>query len=81
AGHSLGGALALIHAAVLRDYQPIIYTYGMPRVFTASAINKIKNISHYRHVNDSDSVTSIPPELELDNKLYDLWGPYGVVYG
>lgn len=80
-GHSLGGALTLIHATVLRDYQPVIYTYGMPRVFTASTINRIKNISHYRHVNDSDSVTSVPPELELDNKLYDLWGPYGVVYG
>ncbi|MGL4430120.1 MAG: lipase family protein [Silvania sp.] len=81
AGHSLGGALTLIHATVLRDYQPVIYTYGMPRVFTASTINEIQNISHYRHVNDSDSVTSVPPELELDNKLYDLWGPYGVVYG
>lgn len=80
-GHSLGGALTLIHATVLRDYQPVIYTYGMPRVFTASTINNIKNISHYRHVNDSDLVTSVPPELELDNKLYDLWGPYGVVYG
>lgn len=50
-------------------------------MFTASTINEIQNISHYRHVNDSDSVTSVPPELELDNKLYDLWGPYGVVYG
>lgn len=73
--------MTLIHATVLRDYQPVIYTYGMPRVFTASTINEIQNISHYRHVNDSDSVTSVPPELELDNKLYDLWGPYGVVYG
>lgn len=81
AGHSLGGALTLIHATVLRDYQPLIYTYGMPRVFTASTIKDIKNITHYRHVNDSDSVTSVPPELELDNKLYDLWGSYGVVYG
>lgn len=81
AGHSLGGALTLVHATVLRDYHPVIYTYGMPRVFTASTINEIQNISHYRHVNDSDSVTSVPPELELDNKLYDLWGPYGVVYG
>lgn len=81
AGHSLGGALTLIHSIVLRDYQPVIYTFGMPRVFTASTIKQIQDITHYRHVNDSDSVTSVPPELELDNKLYDLWGPYGVVYG
>lgn len=34
-GHSLGGALALIHAAELRSVKPLLYTYGMPRVFTA----------------------------------------------
>ncbi|MFT2107468.1 lipase family protein [Enterobacter nematophilus] len=80
-GHSLGGSLALIHSAILKDSKPCLYTYGMPRVFTASTIKMLDSITHYRHVNDSDSVTSVPPELELDNKLYDLWGPYGIVYG
>ncbi|OAT32616.1 class 3 lipase [Buttiauxella brennerae ATCC 51605] len=80
-GHSLGGALALIHSATLKDSKPCLYTYGMPRVFTASTIKILDPIVHYRHVNDTDSVTSVPPEFELDNKLYDLWGPYGVVYG
>lgn len=80
-GHSLGGALTLIHASLLREYNPLIYTYGMPRVFVSSTVDTIRDIAHYRHVNDSDSVTSVPPELELDNKLYDLWGPYGIAYG
>ncbi|WP_412093227.1 lipase family protein, partial [Pseudomonas viridiflava] len=30
-GHSLGGALGLVHAAALKDRNPILYTYGMPR--------------------------------------------------
>ncbi len=80
-GHSLGGALTLIHAATLKNYNPVIYTYGMPRTFTATAVSSLQSITHYRHVNDSDSVTSVPPEAELDNTLYDLWGPLGTLLG
>lgn len=80
-GHSLGGALTLIHAATLKSYNPLIYTYGMPRMFTASTISKLDSITHYRHVNDSDSVTSVPPAKELDNVLYDKYGPSGIIYG
>ncbi|WP_424475897.1 lipase family protein, partial [Pseudomonas viridiflava] len=32
-GHSLGGALGLVHAAALKDLNPLLYTYGMPRTF------------------------------------------------
>ncbi|WP_250848317.1 lipase family protein, partial [Escherichia coli] len=27
-GHSLGGALALLHSSELRDNNPLLYTYG-----------------------------------------------------
>ncbi|MGK8541605.1 lipase family protein [Enterobacter cloacae] len=37
-GHSLGGALALIHAASLKNSNPLLYTYGMPRTFTRDAV-------------------------------------------
>ena len=80
-GHSLGGALTLIQAAVLKSYNPLIYTYGMPRIFSASTISQLSEITHFRHVNDSDSVTSVPPAKELDNELYDKWGPDGIIYG
>lgn len=80
-GHSLGGALTLIQAAVLKSYNPLIYTYGMPRIFSASTISQLDEVTHFRHVNDSDSVTSVPPAKELDNELYDKWGPDGVIYG
>jgi esterase/lipase len=65
-GHSLGGALALIHSAYVninmsRDI--ILYTYGMPRVFTYSMTQTL-NFPHYRHVNNRDTITAVPwPDL------------------
>jgi len=76
-GHSLGGALALLYAAEMKDYQPVLYTYGMPRTFTRSAIDSLGNIKHYRHVNDNDTITQIPPDADLDNEFYRTWGPLG----
>ncbi|RON51543.1 lipase family protein [Pseudomonas frederiksbergensis] len=76
-GHSLGGALALIHSAELKDSDPLLYTYGMPRTFTAKALERLKAVTHFRHVNDADTITSVPPEAELDNWLYDVMGPLG----
>lgn len=80
-GHSLGGALALIHAAKLKDYNPILYTYGMPRTFTRLAVEQLSSITHFRHVNDNDPVPAVPPEANLDNELYKLWGPLGKTLG
>lgn len=80
-GHSLGGALALIYAAELRSTKPLLYTYGMPRVFTADAILQLTDITHYRHVNDSDTVTSVPPDVNLYNWFYEIYGPVGSVLG
>lgn len=80
-GHSLGGALALIYAAELKSIKPLLYTYGMPRVFTADAMLQLKDVTHFRHVNDSDTVTSVPPDVNLDNWFYDTYGPLGYVLG
>ncbi|ECF2500885.1 lipase family protein, partial [Salmonella enterica subsp. enterica serovar Virchow] len=76
-GHSLGGALALLYAAEMKTNQPILYTYGMPRTFTRAAISFLDSITHYRHVNDNDSITQIPPDADLDNAFYEKWGPLG----
>ncbi|MEX6392282.1 lipase family protein [Proteus mirabilis] len=51
AGHSLGGALALLHTIKLREYNPVLYTIGMPRVLTLSITEQLGDIIHHRHVN------------------------------
>ena len=80
-GHSLGGALALIHGTSLKDRNPLLYTYGMPRTFTLKAIRSLEKLWHFRHVNDTDLVPRVPPEAGLDNYLYDLYGPVGTAAG
>jgi hypothetical protein len=80
-GHSLGGALGLIHAATLKANDPLLYTYGMPRTFTLGAIKGLSEIRHFRHVNDTDTIPSVPPEADLDNHLYNLYGPLGTTLG
>ncbi|MDX7988484.1 lipase family protein [Xenorhabdus sp. 12] len=69
-GHSLGGALALLHSAQLRAYNPCLYTYGMPRVITYSAVMEINNIIHYRHINKNDPVPTVPFERDMDNPFF-----------
>ncbi len=76
-GHSLGGALALLFAAGMKDSQPVVYTYGMPRTFTRLAVYLLKEITHYRHANDNDTVTQVPPEVDLDSELYQKLGWLG----
>ncbi|TDB55746.1 lipase family protein [Photorhabdus luminescens] len=79
-GHSLGGALAILHCAQLKEHNPCFYSYGMPRVLTASAVRELADITHYRHVNEDDPIPSLPPEKNLDNWLYDCWGPLGYLF-
>lgn len=76
-GHSLGGALALLYAAEMKAFNPVLYTYGMPRTFTRAAIASLGGITHFRHVNDNDTITQIPPDADLDNAFYRSWGPLG----
>ncbi|WP_137807878.1 lipase family protein [Pseudomonas sp. G(2018)] len=80
-GHSLGGALGLVHAASLKELNPLLYTYGMPRTFTLKAVKSLSGFQHFRHVNDTDLIPSVPPEAALDNYLYDLYGPLGTTLG
>ena len=80
-GHSLGGALALIQSASLKIYNPLLYTYGMPRTFTRDAVMQLSEITHFRHVNDNDPIPAVPAEANLDNELYKLWGWFGGTLG
>lgn len=64
-GHSLGGAMATI--AVSRMYgteinPDALYTYGSPRVGSGKFVKSFKT-PHYRHVNNNDLVTAVPPAL------------------
>lgn len=80
-GHSLGGALGLAYAAEMKGFEPTLYTYGMPRTFTADAVGCLYQVTHYRHVNDSDTITSVPFDANLDNWLYGKFGPLGSTLG
>lgn len=80
-GHSLGGSLALIHSAKLKNDNPLLYTYGMPRTFTRDAIAQLGEIPHFRHVNDKDPAPAVPMDANLDNELYRLWGVIGGTLG
>ena len=80
-GHSLGGALGLIHAASVKHLNPLLYTYGMPRTFTLQAVKQLGEVWHCRHVNDTDTIPNVPADAELDNYLYKIYGPLGTLLG
>lgn len=80
-GHSLGGALALTYAAEMKNINPLLHTYGMPRTFTADAVKSLNNLIHFRHVNDSDTITSVPPDANVDNWLYSRFSYLGETLG
>ncbi len=72
-GHSLGGAIATILAAYIRENitdKVMLYTYGSPRVGDktfAHYFTRIKKFICFRCVNDKDLVTNIPlPGMELN---------------
>jgi triacylglycerol lipase len=65
AGHSLGGAMAILCALRCRLSQipsepQAILTYGSPRVGDRKLVNFLK-IRHYRWVNNNDIVPRVPP--------------------
>jgi predicted lipase len=58
-GHSLGGALATLAAALHSpDY---LYTYGSPRVGDHAFATSIDVVKHERYVDCCDWVTMVPP--------------------
>jgi triacylglycerol lipase len=67
-GHSMGGALAVLAAALLRfgagRNVTAVYTYGQPRVGDpefSSAFDGILGSVTFRYVNDFDIVPHVPP--------------------
>ena len=68
-GHSLGGALAVLLAATMRESSlPVhgLYTFGAPRVgdqrFAGRLNRELEGAAHWRVVNEGDLVPHVPPE-------------------
>lgn len=61
----------------MKDSHPVLYTYGMPRTFTRAAMPSLVGITHYRHVNDNDTVPQVPLEADMDSLFYQKLGPLG----
>ncbi|MDD2050642.1 lipase family protein [Pseudomonas putida] len=64
-GHSLGGAVALLVAEMLRrrngfTYDILLYTYGSPRAGDKTFAENAQALRHYRMVNQNDPVPSVP---------------------
>lgn len=63
-GHSLGGAVALLVAEMLRQqpeqYDIVLYTYGSPRVGDKTFVENASPLVHHRIVNQNDPVPSVP---------------------
>lgn len=73
-GHSFGAALATlatIHIASQTAFkQPILYTFGSPRVGDAIFANQFKHLEHYRIANSEDFVPAIPISIGKLSKLF-----------
>ncbi|APW59526.1 lipase family protein [Paludisphaera borealis] len=63
AGHSLGGALAVLALAHLADDGPIegVYTYGCPRVGDRAFVDSLPPCVHRRFVHREDVIAKLPP--------------------
>ncbi len=82
-GHSLGGALATVMAAVVANLpnHPIqgVYTYGQPRVGDPEFCARYNQVLHdqtFRHVNDHDLVPHVPPRrfTRVEQQVFDVGG-------
>ncbi len=62
AGHSLGGALALMSAALCPP--TALYTFGSPRVGNPAFCDQLGELVHHRVVNHHDIVTLLPHAVE-----------------
>lgn len=63
AGHSLGGALATLAAALLPE--ALLYSFGAPRVGNQAFVHAMRpaEVRHHRYVNHRDPVPLLPPGL------------------
>ncbi|QVM89606.1 lipase family protein [Pseudomonas entomophila] len=73
-GHSLGGAIALPLAQMLRaidrSYPLQLYTYGAPRAGDSTFLASAANLRHHRIVNNDDMVPNLP--LPWMNTRYEV---------
>jgi len=92
-GHSYGGALAVVLAAVFKLAQPErhvnVITYGMPRPGDRRLAAKVAGIRQFHLSNVADPVTALPPiGLELlpfgllvPGPLYEQWSTMDKPHG
>jgi len=66
-GHSLGGAIAIALASLLRPLNPRhdmhVVTFGSPRPGAQSAFNGLARVNLTRYMNIGDDVPRLPPRL------------------
>ena len=82
-GHSLGGAVALLLAEMLRrdkQYAPdiVLYTYGAPRAGDTTFVESAKPLTHHRIVNHNDPVPSVPTPW-MNTPSREMYGVHGAV--
>ncbi|WP_375154762.1 lipase family protein [Pseudomonas sp. PDM25] len=75
-GHSLGGAVALLLAEMLRrregfTYDLLLYTYGSPRAADQTFVDGAAELTHHRMVNHNDPIPSVPGTgMDTKPKVY-----------
>ena len=75
-GHSLGGAIALLLAEMIRrregfTYDPLLYTYGAPRAADQTFVEGASALTHHRMVNHNDPIPSVPgTDMDTKPKVY-----------
>lgn len=84
-GHSLGGAVALLLAEMLRRnkrYQPeiVLYTYGAPRAADSTFIEAAEPLKHHRIVFHNDPVPSVPSTwMNTPSNRVPVYATHGAV--
>lgn len=84
-GHSLGGAVALLLAEMLRrdeQYAPdiVLYTYGAPRAADSTFIEAAKPLNHHRIVFHNDPVPSVPSTwMNTPSNRVPMYATHGAV--
>ena len=74
AGHSRGGAFAVLAAATMARQQGLpeiggVYTFGQPRVGNGPFAESIAGVPLYRFVNRNDPIANVPPAGLLPQRL------------
>jgi triacylglycerol lipase len=72
-GHSLGAGISVLCGVDLSQLNVVVYNFGCPRVGDNNFVEFVKNqnLVIYRHVNSSDSVTTVPAAVSPNYSEYD----------